>query len=131
LGPHPGKHRHNRLFYESDEDKSREKEVSDPGKDRAAHLPQGGALVLFILSFRSWIVDKNIQTCLLRFFIVSLGALINHNKFQHDSSTPSWSKCEIEFTIWITMANAPKNFLIVLVQMWAHFSIVIWQKFLF
>ena len=25
-------------------------------------------------------------------FIVSLGALISHEKFQHDSSTLSWSK---------------------------------------
>ena len=31
-------------------------------------------------------------------FIVSLGALINHEKIQHDSSTPSWSKFKIEFT---------------------------------
>ena len=29
---------------------------------------------------------KNIQTCRLRFFIVSLGALINHKKFQGDSN---------------------------------------------
>ena len=32
-------------------------------------------------------------------FIVSLGALINQNKFQCDSSSPSWYKFEIEFTI--------------------------------
>ena len=57
------------------------------------------------------------------FFIVSLGALINHKQFQHDSSTPSWSKFEIEFAIGITIGNAPKNrisskghFLMVLVQ---------------
>ena len=66
---------------------------------------------------------KNIQTCRLRFLIVSLGALINHKTFQHDSSTHSWSKFEIEFTLGITKGNAPKNrisskrhFLIVLVQ---------------
>ena len=53
-----------------------------------------------------------------------LGALINHNKFQHNSSTPSWSKFAKKFTIGITMVNVPKNrisskrpFLMVLVQM--------------
>ena len=56
-------------------------------------------------------------------FIVSLGELINHNKFQHDSSIPSWFKFEIEFTMGITMGNAHENrislkkpFLMVLVQ---------------
>ena len=56
-------------------------------------------------------------------FIVSFGALINHKKFQYDSSTPSWSKFEIEFKMEITMGNAQKNkisfkrhFLMVLVQ---------------
>ena len=45
---------------------------------------------------------------------------------------------EYEFTIGITIVNAPKNrisskrhFLIVLVQIWDHFSIEIWQKCLF
>ena len=42
-------------------------------------------------------------------FIVSFGALISHKKFQYDSSTPSWSKFEIEFTIGITKGNAPKT----------------------
>ena len=74
---------------------------------------------------------KYIQTSRLRVFIVSFGALISHKKYQHDSSTPSWSKFEIELTIRITVGNEPENrislkktFLMVLVQIWDHFSIV-------
>ena len=48
---------------------------------------------------------KEVSPC----FIVSLGALISHEKFQHDSSTPSLFKFEIELTIRIGMGNAPKN----------------------
>ena len=68
-------------------------------------------------------LSKNIQTCRMRVFIVSFPALINHKKFQLDSSTPSWSKFKIGFTIGITIGNAPKNrisskrhFLMVLVE---------------
>ena len=67
--------------------------------------------------------DKNLQTCRLRVFIVSFGALISHKKIQHDSSTPSWSKFAIKFTMGITKGNEPKNrislnkpFLMVIVQ---------------
>ena len=48
-------------------------------------------------------------------FIVSLGALINNKKIQHNSSTHghlmvnSWSKFEIEIIMGITMENAPKK----------------------
>ena len=40
---------------------------------------------------------------------MSFGALISHKKFQHDSSTPSWSKFAIKFTMGITIRNKPKN----------------------
>ena len=64
---------------------------------------------------------SKVQTCRLRVFIVSLGALFNHKHFQHVISTPSWSKFEIEFTIGITREMRPRisfkmHFLIVLVQ---------------
>ena len=39
-------------------------------------------------------------------FIVSLGALINYNKVQQDSS---WSKFKIEFTIGITKTEYPQK----------------------
>ena len=73
-------------------------------------------------------------------FILSLSALISHEKFQHDSSTPSWSKFEIEFTIGITMGNAPKkrmslkrHFLMVLVQIgdnsnMTQVSVIKWSR---
>ena len=40
---------------------------------------------------------------------MSFGALMSQTKFQHNSSTPSWYKFEIEFTIRITIRNVPKN----------------------
>ena len=43
-------------------------------------------------------------------FIVSLGALINPNQIYHESSIPSWSKFEIQFTIGITKQNQTKVF---------------------
>ena len=42
-------------------------------------------------------------------FILFLGALINNKKFQSDSSTPSWSKFAIKFTMGITIGNKPKT----------------------
>ena len=81
---------------------------------------------------------KNIQTWRLRVFIVSFGVLISHKKIQHDSSSPSFSKFAIKFTMGITIENEPKNrlslkkpFLMVLVQMWDHFfnsNVIKWSQ---
>ena len=54
--------------------------------------------------------NNHVRGCILEeLLVVSFGALISQKKIQHDSSTPSWSKFEIEFTIGITIGNAPKN----------------------
>ena len=42
-------------------------------------------------------------------FIVSFGALINHKNFQGDSSTPSWYKFAIIFTMGTIRGNKAKN----------------------
>ena len=43
------------------------------------------------------------------FFYCVFGYTDQSQKNQHNSSTPSWSKFEIEFTIGITVGNAPQN----------------------